>query len=112
GDYRTIVKWRIDDSLPGAVAAFVDWLITASGWTVTERTEPTEIERRVPVQARHGCLLFRRFRSFRTHVTWPYVRALEARHLRHLLGGGSSFHLRQEGPAVRNAPAAIEPPEE
>ena len=37
---------------------------------------------RVPVAARHVCLLFRRFRAFGDDVTRPYVRALEARRIR------------------------------
>src|SRR5439155_13121304 len=37
GDYGKIVHWKIEESLPHAVAAFVDWLVTKSGWTVTER---------------------------------------------------------------------------
>src|SRR5213078_3566386 len=82
---------------------------SSSGWTVTERERPAE---RVPLRARHVCLLFRRFRSFRTDVTHPYVRALEARHLPHLLVGGTSFHRREEVEAIRNALAAIERPED
>src|SRR5262249_1583669 len=104
-----IVDWRIEESLPDAIAAFVDWLVVRSGWTVTERERPDE---RVPVRPRHVCLLFRRFRSYVTDVTRPYVRALEARHLPHLLIGGRSFPVREEVEAIRNALAAIERPED
>ena len=109
GDYGTIVDWRIDASLPDAVAAFVDWLVRQSGWTVTERERPDE---RVPIAPRHVCVLFRRFRSWQTDVTHAYVRALEARQLPHVLVGGSAFHAREEVEALRNALAAIERPED
>lgn len=109
GDYGKVVEWKIDDSLPDGVAAFVDWLVNESGWTVSEREHP---EKRVPIKPRHVCLLFRRFRSFGTDVTRPYVRALEARRLPHLLVGGSSFHSREEVEAIRNALAAIERPDD
>src|SRR5581483_797452 len=95
--------------LPDVVAAFVEWLVKSSGWTVTERERPEE---RVAIRARHVCLLFRRFRSFFTDVTHPYVRALEGRHLPHLLVGGSSFHRREEVEALRNALGAIERPDD
>ncbi|HWC77016.1 MAG TPA: UvrD-helicase domain-containing protein, partial [Blastocatellia bacterium] len=108
-DYGKLVNWMVDKSLPDGVAAFVDWLINKSGWTVTERERPGV---RVPVQARHVCLLFRRFRSFTTDVTRPYVRALEARRLPHLLVGGAGFHTREEVEAVRNALSAIERPDD
>ncbi|MDJ0848250.1 MAG: UvrD-helicase domain-containing protein [Myxococcota bacterium] len=106
GDYGRIVKWRIDESLPDAVGAFVDWLVTESGWTVEEEG------RRVPVRARHVCLLFRRFRSWQTDVTRPYVRALEARRVAHVLVGGRSFHEREEVLALRNALCALEWPDD
>lgn len=106
GDFGTIVQWRIDDSLPGAVGGFVDWLIRESGWTVEEGGE------RVPVRARHVCLLFRRFKNFRDDVTRPYARALEARRVPHVLVGGHSFHDREEVLALRNALCAIEWPED
>lgn len=109
GDYGKVVEWKIDETLPDGVAAFVDWLVNTSGWTVTEREHPNE---RVPIKARHVCLLFRRFRSFGTDVTRPYVRALEARRVPHLLVGGSSFHSREEVEAIRNALAAIERPDD
>jgi ATP-dependent exoDNAse (exonuclease V) beta subunit len=109
GDYRKIVNWKIDESLPDAVAAFVAWLVHESCWTVTEREKP---DVHVPVRPRHVSLLFRRFRSYGRDVTRPYVRALEARHLPHLLVGGSSFHAREEVEAIRNALAAIERPED
>ena len=97
----------IEESLPRAVAAFVHWLVTASGWTVSERERPGQ---RVAVQPRHVCLLFRRMRSWNEDVTRPYVRALEARTLRHVLLGGSSFHAREEVGALRVALAAVERP--
>jgi ATP-dependent exoDNAse (exonuclease V) beta subunit len=109
GDYGKIVSWRIEESLPEAIAAFVDWLVTDSGWTVTERERPDE---RVPVAPRHVCLLFRRMRSWGADVTRPYVRALEARQLRHVLVGGSSFHQREEVAALRTALGAIERPDD
>jgi ATP-dependent helicase/nuclease subunit A len=109
GDYGKVVEWKIEETLPDGVAAFVDWLVRESGWTVTEREHANE---RVPIRPRHVCLLFRRFRSFGTDVTRPYVRALEARRLPHLLVGGSSFHSREEVEAIRNALAAIERPDD
>src|SRR5207247_318522 len=82
GDFGTIVDWRIDESLPDAIAAFVQWLVEKSGWTVTERERPAQ---RVRVRPRHVCLLFRRFRTYLADVTRPYVPRPEARHLSHLL---------------------------
>ena len=110
GDFRTVVKWKIEESLPDAVAAFVWWLVRESGWTVTVREGAASA--RVPVQPRHVCLLFRRFRSFGEDVTREYARALEDRHVPHLLVGGASFHRREEVEAVKNALEAIERPEE
>jgi ATP-dependent helicase/nuclease subunit A len=106
GDYGTIVNFRIDESLPEATGAFIDWLVNQSGWTVAENGET------VPIAARHICILFRRFRNFSTDVTRPYVRALEARRLPHVLVGGRSFHDREEIIALRNALGAIEWPDD
>jgi ATP-dependent exoDNAse (exonuclease V) beta subunit len=109
GDYGKTVDWRIEPSLADVTAAFVDWLVNESRWTVSERERPGA---RVPVAPRHVCLLFRRFRSAFADVTRPYVRALEARHVPHLLVGGTSFHQREEVEAVRNALAAVERPDD
>jgi ATP-dependent exoDNAse (exonuclease V) beta subunit len=109
GDFGSVVDWRIDACLPDALAAFVDWLVRESGWTVTERERPTE---RVAIEPRHVCLLFRRFRSWDRDVTRDYVRALEARYLPHVLVGGSSFHEREEIEALRNTLTAIERPDD
>jgi len=105
-----IAKQAIERSLPDAVAALLEWLFTASGWTVTERERPGE---RVPITPRHVCLLFRRFDSFFTgDVTRGYVKALEARAIPHLLVGGRSFHVREEVETMRAALAAIEWPDD
>jgi ATP-dependent exoDNAse (exonuclease V) beta subunit len=109
GDYGTVVSWKVEDSLPDAVGAFVAWLIRDSGWTVAERDAGGN-ENRVPVDSRHVCLLFRRFKHFRDDATRPYQRALEARHVPHVLVGGRSFHDREEVIALRNALTAIEWP--
>ena len=101
------MKWKVEESLPNDVAAFVNWLINESGWTVTERGKSDE---RVPLEARHVCLLFRRFRHYSTDVTRGYVEALEEYQIPHLLVGGSSFHSREEVETVRNALTAIEWP--
>ena len=109
GSYGTMVDFRIEESLPDAVAAFVDWLVRKSGWTVTERERAEE---RVAIAPRHVCVLFRRFRSFDRDMTRPYARALEARGLAHLLVGGGSFHQREEVEALRHALGAIERPDD
>ena len=109
GRYERSTKFAIDESLPDAVGAFVDWLLNESGWTVTERERPGEA---LPVSARHVCLLFRRFTSWGTDVTRPYVEALEARGIPHVLVGGRSFHDREEVESLRTALAAIEWPDD
>ena len=115
--FRGAVTGRaIDASLPDAVGAFVHWLVRESGWTVTEpRTGPAADAagtRRVPVDARHVAVLFRRFDSWGADVTRPYVEALEARGIAHLLVGGRSFHDREEVGVLRAALAAIEWPDD
>ncbi|HEY7446002.1 MAG TPA: UvrD-helicase domain-containing protein [Vicinamibacterales bacterium] len=148
---QRVANTRIEESLPRAVGALVDWLVHESGWTVTERpavADPAEpVDDRppdpapaplftasglpllpfdeaeseggsrteeyvVPIQARHICLLFRRFVSYETDVTRPYVEALEARGIPHLLVGGRSFHNRGEIETLRAALAAIEWPDD
>jgi ATP-dependent helicase/nuclease subunit A len=103
-----IIKAAIRESLPDAVAAFVSWLLNESGWTVSERdrAEP------VPVESRHICLLFKQFSAWGEDVTQPYVEALEARAVAHLLVGGKSFHVREEVQCLRSALAAIEWPDD
>jgi len=108
GDYKKIVSWKIDESLPDAVGAFVDWLIRSSGWTIIERGS----EKPTPIRSQHVCLLFKRLQSFGSDVTRPYVRALEARRIPHVLVGGRSFHEREEVIALRNALSAIEWPDD
>ncbi len=109
GDYGRVVDWKIDDSLPEAIAAYARWLVIESGWTVTEREAP---EIRVPIRPRHICILFRRMNSFGRDVTRPYLRALEARHLPHVLVKGGSFNEREEVIAIRNLLGAIERPDD
>ncbi len=57
-------------------------------------------------------MLFRRFSSYGRDVTRPYVRALEARHIAHVLVKGGSFNEREEVEALRNALGAIERPDD
>jgi ATP-dependent exoDNAse (exonuclease V) beta subunit len=103
---RNISAMAIEKSLPDAVGAFVSWIVHESGWRVSTRGELRE------VQAKDVCLLFRRFISFGEDVTQPYVRALEARGVAHVLVGGKTFHDREEVEAVRAALAAVEWPDE
>jgi ATP-dependent helicase/nuclease subunit A len=107
-------KWRyisagaIEHSMPGAVAAFVEWVLRDSRWKVTERSGEAPVD----VSAKHICLLFRRFISWQNDVTRPYVEALEARGIPHVLVGGKAFHEREEVEAIRAALAAIEWPDD
>ena len=138
---RWVSNVAIEASLPDAVGAYVEWLIKESGWRVAERAstsgtqsanqaagplstdlshtgsaalgfKPGEGELLVPLQARHICLLFRRFTSYGADMTRPYVLALEARGIPHLLVGGRSFHNRAEIETLRAALAAIEWPDD
>ena len=99
---RNVSAIRIEQSLPDATGAFIDWIVTRSRWKVDGRA----------VQARDICILFRRFVSFGQDVTEPYVRALEARGVRHVLVGGKTFHDREEVETVRAALSAIEWPDD
>ena len=110
GDYGKIVDFgRSTSRCP------TPWPRSSTGWcgpaggTCPSPSGPGGI---APVESRHVCLLFRRMRSWGDDVTRPYVRALEARNLRHVLVGGSSFHVREEVEALRNVLLAIERPED
>ena len=100
---RNVSAVRIEQSLPDATGAFIEWLIDSSGWRVDGGRR---------IQARDVCILFRRFLTFGEDVTQPYVRALEARGVRHVLVGGKTFHTREEVETVRAALAAIEWPDD
>ena len=121
GRNRKVALIAVERSLPDAVGAFVEWLIHESGWTIPER-EPNRFrgsglgtldsQRLVPISARHICLLFRRFEKFGSDMTRPYVEALEARGISHLLVGGKAFHNREEVETMRAALAAVEWPDD
>jgi ATP-dependent helicase/nuclease subunit A len=106
GDFGKIVNWRIDESFPETVGAFIAWLVNESGWTVEESGHS------VPIRPRHVAILSRRFRNFSIDITRAYVRALEGRRIPHVLVGGRSFHDREEIIALRNALTAIEWPDD
>ena len=108
GDREKVVNFRIEESYPDAVGAFVDWLVTRSGWKVSERDRKEPVQ----VEARHVCLLFKRMRNYDGDLTRAYVRALEARRIPHVLVGGRSYHAREEVLAMRTAAAAIEWPDD
>jgi ATP-dependent exoDNAse (exonuclease V) beta subunit len=106
---RNLSKARINACSPNTVASFVAWLCQESGWTVTERSDP---DRRVPIEPRHICILFRRFTSLGADQTQEYVRCLEARGIPHVLVGSKAFHQREEIGALRTALRAIEWPDD
>ncbi len=102
----------IEDSLPDAIAAFIAWLTEEDrGWKVAERDSDGR-EQLVRIQPRHIAILFRRFTSFGEDMTRPYVDAIEARGVPHLLVGGKAFHGREEVETIRAALAAIEWPDD
>jgi ATP-dependent exoDNAse (exonuclease V) beta subunit len=93
----------IEESLPDAIGAFIEWLVDeTSGWTIAG----------TPVQPRDIAILFRRFVSFGEDVTRKYIDAIEARGIPHLLVGGKAFHNREEVETIRAALAAIEWPDD
>jgi ATP-dependent exoDNAse (exonuclease V) beta subunit len=106
---RDLTKYAIDKSLPGATAAFIDWLLRESGWKVRD---PEASNALVPIDSRHIAILFRRFMSWETDMTREYVHALENRDIPHLLWGSRSFHEREEVETVRAVLNAVEWPDD
>jgi ATP-dependent exoDNAse (exonuclease V) beta subunit len=109
GDNK-ITKARIDACLPDAVAAFIEWMVRESKWQVRDPLAGDGT--RVPLRARHICVLFRRFTNFGKDITRDYVRALESRNIPHLLVGSRSFHQREEVETLRAAISAVEWPDD
>jgi ATP-dependent exoDNAse (exonuclease V) beta subunit len=108
---NAIARKAVEESLPDAVGAFLRWLIEDSGWTIPE-PQADGSDRTVPIEARHVAVLFRRFTSYTEDVTRPYIDALDARGITHLLVGGKTFHDREEVETMRAALAAIEWPDD
>jgi ATP-dependent helicase/nuclease subunit A len=92
-----LAKDAVNKCLPDAVAAFIAWLVSDSGWGF---------------RARDVAVLFRRRTQGRTDLTREYARALEDRGLPHLLAGSKSFHRREEVETLRAGLAAIEWPDD
>lgn len=109
GDSRSSrVTFRaVEASFPDTVAAFLDWLLGRSGYRIELGGGRSRA-----IEARDVCLLFRRYQSFGRDVTADYLRALEARHVPHLLIGGRAFGEREEVETLRVALTAIEWPED
>ena len=105
---KYVSKDRINACLPDAIAAYIDWLRNGSGWHVRDLRDGA----RVPLQARHICVLFRRLTNYGADLSRDYTRALEARGIPHLLVGSKSFYHREEVETVRAALAAIEWPDD
>lgn len=106
GQNEEIAKKAMRASIPDATAAFIEWLLRHSGWTVQEGGE------RVPIAARHICLLFRKYAEFTSDLTHPYVVALEARDIPHIVVGGRTLHGREEIETLRAVLSAIEYPDD
>jgi ATP-dependent exoDNAse (exonuclease V) beta subunit len=105
---RQISNQAVEKCLPAAIAAYADWLIRESGWTVRD----PETNARVPIASQHIAILFRRFLSWGQDITREYVHELESRNIPHFLWGARSFHQREEVETVRVALNAIEWPDD
>jgi ATP-dependent helicase/nuclease subunit A len=104
-----VSKLAINECLPAAIVAYVEWLVKHSGWKVRDPEDPSKL---APLSHRHICILFRRFTNRGVDITRDYVRALEAREIPHLLVGSKSFHGREEVESLRTALNAIEWPDD
>lgn len=105
---RNLSKAAIEKCSPNAVAAFVDWLLHENNWKKRDRVTG----KWAPIEARDICILFRRFSNRGVDLTQDYVRALEARGIKHVLVGSKSFHRREEIATLRTALRAIEWPQD
>ena len=99
----------IDKSLPDAVGAFVDWIVTESGWKVTERDGR---QRQSMSRPSTSACCSAASSAWQTTSPVPTCEALEARGIPHVLVGGKAFHEREEVEAIRAALAAIEWPDD
>jgi ATP-dependent exoDNAse (exonuclease V) beta subunit len=108
---NSVTGRAIESSLPNAVGAFINWLVNESGWEVSDRPADGG-ERWVPIRPQHIAILFRRFTSYSEDMTRPYITAIEARSIPHLLVGGKTFHGREEVETIRAALAAVEWPDD
>lgn len=86
------------------VAAFIERLLAAPEGVLPQRD--------APLRPQDLCLLFRRFRSFGQEATTPYLSALTAREIPHVLIGGRAFHQREEILCLRTVLQAIEWPDD
>ncbi len=107
--WSRVAKAQVEVCLPDAAAAFIAWLVEKSGWTIED---PDHRGRQIPIAPRHVVLLFRRFLSWNRDMSQPYVQALEARRIPHVLVGGRSFHQREEVETLRAALTAVEWPDD
>ncbi len=103
-----VSKDAIGACLPDIVAAYTGWLVHESGWRVSD-SDTGELR---PIRTGDIAILFRRFLQNGEDVTRPYIRALEAREVPHLLVGSKSFHEREEVETLRAACQAIERPDD
>jgi ATP-dependent helicase/nuclease subunit A len=98
-----LAKEALAKSLPDAIAAFVDWIVSESGW----RSDKGE-----PYKERDIAVLFRKRNWGKVDLQREVVRALEARNVPHLVAGSKSFHRREEVETLRAALTAIEWPDD
>jgi ATP-dependent exoDNAse (exonuclease V) beta subunit len=97
-------KQAIAESLPDAIAAFIDWLLAHKSWRFGDSGEP--------LREKDIAVLFRKRNYGNVDLTRETVRALEARGIPHLLAGSKSFHRREEVETLRAALTAIEWPDD
>ncbi len=103
-----IVKKNVASSSADAVGAFIDWLLNESGWSIPD---PLTGQERA-IESRDVCLLFRSTWKYGSNLVTPYVLALEARSVPHVLVGGRAFHDREEVLALAAVIRAIEHPDD
>jgi len=97
---QQITKKEVNDCLPDAICAFIEWLIRESGWKVRDRDGDGGL---IPIRPRDIAVLFKRVLNNREDMARPYIRSLEARDIPHLLVASRSFHQREEVETLRAA---------
>lgn len=108
GRYGKVYKKNVARSAADAVGAFVDWLLHESGYEIED---PATGAMR-PIESRDVCLLFRNVQRWGQNLVTPYVLALEARSIPHVLVGGRTFSDREEVLALATVLRAIEHPDD